>query len=215
MDGNWEYISGANSLVIDYGTSKVLYRHSYLDDAVLALKKDGAYTDKDGEIFLLANENLIPNADAVSYLENKYFQTSNFRSMKLNNGRMLVINRDDFTVGAPSDVSEDGVYLSADGKSKYLIQKGKLVSTHSKITIDTNVCIWNENGWIPRVGDKVEGANSGEFRSEIEGHNYKIQVENGRVINVIDISFQQGLYLIGALVSVVILIVIITIMAPY
>ena len=70
-DGKWEYLPEARSLLIDYGNRKRLYRHQYLDEAVLALKIDTKRSIND-EYFLLVDENIIPDCNAKSYLINKY-----------------------------------------------------------------------------------------------------------------------------------------------
>jgi hypothetical protein len=72
-DGKWEYLPEAQSLLIDYNNgSKKLYRHSFLDEAVLALKIDGRQSATSSGYFLLANEQLIPDLNPKGYLEGKY-----------------------------------------------------------------------------------------------------------------------------------------------
>ena len=69
--GKWEYFSEAQSLLIDYGDKKKLYKHQYLDEAVLALKIDGPDRG-DENYYMLANENVIHDYDALKYLERQY-----------------------------------------------------------------------------------------------------------------------------------------------
>ncbi|MCC5943098.1 MAG: hypothetical protein JJU37_16250 [Balneolaceae bacterium] len=69
--GKWEYLPEAQSLLIDYGNKKKLYRHQYLDEAVLALKIDGL--DKnDDSYYLLANENVVKDHNAKRYLISRF-----------------------------------------------------------------------------------------------------------------------------------------------
>ena len=69
-DGKWEYLPEAQSLLIDYGNRKRLYRHQYLDEAVLALKIDSKISSDD-DFYLLVDEKKVPDCNAKAYLENK------------------------------------------------------------------------------------------------------------------------------------------------
>lgn len=69
-DGSWEYLPGANAVLIEQRGQKRLYKHAYLDKAVLALVKDT--TTQHDEYYLLADENLVPDGDVVRYLTEKF-----------------------------------------------------------------------------------------------------------------------------------------------
>jgi len=72
-DGKWEYLPEAQSMLIDYGKGiKKLYRHQFMDEAVLALKIDGPRINASSDYFLLANENIIPDLNAKAFLKEKY-----------------------------------------------------------------------------------------------------------------------------------------------
>lgn len=72
-DGTWEYLPEAQSMLIDYGNGvKKLYRHQFMDDAVLALKIDGRLSTNESDYFLLANEQIVDKLDVRKYLEDKY-----------------------------------------------------------------------------------------------------------------------------------------------
>lgn len=185
-DGKWEYISGANSIVIDYGTSKILYRHSFMDEAVLALRKDGP-TQNDDEIFLLANENIIPNADAILYLKNKVYREDGLSSLTLHNGKLLIVKEritgriTEGTVSNYSDVISDGTYLSECRTKQYVISNGIVSRVFFKVPISDTVFTWSHSA-IPCVGDQVVGAVSGLFKSD----NLEILVVNGNVAKIKD-----------------------------
>ena len=69
-DGSWEYLPEANAVLIEQRGQKSLYKHAYLDEAVLALVKDTS--GQDNEYYLLADENLVPDGDVVGYLAEKF-----------------------------------------------------------------------------------------------------------------------------------------------
>lgn len=64
--GHWEYLPVMQSLLIEHGNRKRMYNQGFVDNVVMALRKDGTE-----EIFLLANQQAIPDMDAVKYLEQK------------------------------------------------------------------------------------------------------------------------------------------------
>lgn len=66
----WEHVPALQSVVVSAGGTKTLYNHGYLDDAVLALRKDG--TD---EYLLLANQAKIGDVteeNVLRYLRGRY-----------------------------------------------------------------------------------------------------------------------------------------------
>jgi hypothetical protein len=192
-DGKWEYLPGANSLIIDYGSSKVLYRHSYMDDAVLALRKDGPISgNDDSEVFLLANENEIKDANAIQYLRAKYLREEGIVQLSVNNGGFILAKPNSnnnsrnvrYELSNLSEVSQDGSYMSSSGKKRYFIENGKYIKVHEKLFVAPDVFIWASGGEIPIVGDKVEGATNGVFKHRVYNDRYKIYVENGTVAKV-------------------------------
>lgn len=64
--GHWEYLSVMQSLLIEHANRKRMYNQGFIDNAVMALKKDG--TD---ELFWLANQQILPDLNVVGYLEQK------------------------------------------------------------------------------------------------------------------------------------------------
>ena len=69
-DGSWEYLPEADAVLIEQRGQKRLYKHAYLDEAVLALKKDTS--SESTEYYVLADENRVPDGDAVGYLTGKF-----------------------------------------------------------------------------------------------------------------------------------------------
>lgn len=94
--GKWKYLTEANLIFIDRLTDKIMLKQSFFDESVMILKIDGTTED----LFILANENIIPDLDVTKYLstlnfEIKKIDNSAFHNVKLINGENLKINRDD------------------------------------------------------------------------------------------------------------------------
>lgn len=62
--GKWKYLAEANLIYIDRLTDKIFLKQSFFDDSVMILKIDGTNDD----LFILANENIIPDLDVPKYL---------------------------------------------------------------------------------------------------------------------------------------------------
>lgn len=76
-DGKWEYLPEARSLLLKHGDSKKLYKHQFLDEAVLSLMLDGKNDNEN--IYLFVNENIIYDLDPVRYLTERYFSNSELK----------------------------------------------------------------------------------------------------------------------------------------
>lgn len=96
--GKWEYLPEANLIFIDRLTDKTLLKQSFFDESLMILKIDG----KNDDMFILVNENIIPDFDIVKYLDslnsNSLISSSNinFYQKKLINGDTLSIDRENF-----------------------------------------------------------------------------------------------------------------------
>lgn len=64
--GHWEYLPALQSLLITHDGRKRMFNQGFVDNVVMALRKDGTE-----ELFLLANQQVIPDMNAVRYLEQK------------------------------------------------------------------------------------------------------------------------------------------------
>jgi hypothetical protein len=87
--GKWEYLSQANSLLIDRGVDKKLYNQGFIDQGIMVLKLDGTI---DGFI-VLANENIIPNLDIKKYLKERTIAELDLRADFLSNGELIYIKK--------------------------------------------------------------------------------------------------------------------------
>ena len=61
--GKWEYMPATNSLLIEYDGRLRIYKQGFVDPGILVLKKDDAK-----DLFVLVNENRIPDLDVERYL---------------------------------------------------------------------------------------------------------------------------------------------------
>lgn len=138
--GHWEYLSVLQSLLIEHGNRKRMYNQGFIDNAVMALKKDG--TD---ELFWLANQQILPDLNLVDYLEQKAQSISHLASnsdskkrvtIELINPRRLILIervREDSTYDTGNKVFdsltgnslEDGVY-STNFELKLEVKNGEI-----------------------------------------------------------------------------------------
>ena len=93
--GKWKYLTEANLIFIDRLKDKIMLKQSFFDESVMILKIDGTNED----LFILANENIIPDLDVSKYLSTLIFDIKNidsstFYNVKLINGDDLKIHRE-------------------------------------------------------------------------------------------------------------------------
>jgi hypothetical protein len=131
--GKWEYLSQANLIFIDRLTDKIFLKQSFFDEAVMILKTDGTNED----LFILANENIIPNLDVIAYLSSLIFDTitplnkvgsNTYYQKTLINGGVLSINRGELNNTAVGmdvllndKVVPNGDYFAPSGSNNKLI----------------------------------------------------------------------------------------------
>lgn len=212
-DGKWEYLPEAQSLLIDYGKMKKLYRHQYLDEAVLALKQDGINSDDD--YFLLANENTVPNCDAKEYLRNKYLRENNVEIKLLANSKEMELSDSENEIPFPKKAivdgneAENGEYLLADENKKIIVKDGIVADTLSKVDYLDNISVWQKSKFYPTEGDFVEGLENGKFTITDDYSTYTIYVEDSVVVNRRDHFYRYlgifALSIIGFIVFLIIL----------
>lgn len=196
--GNWEYLPEAQSLLIDYGDTQKLYRHQYLDSAVLALKIDGPLNG--GEYFLLANETIIPDANAERYLRYKYLKENNIKLLLLDDGTEIEMHQGNPEVGERKKLLKDGYKLN-DGE--YYLKNGRIklkvknenFTMLKKIQYDTDVFIWQKNKILPTIGEEVEGLEAGSliFKNPTR---YEIKIVNGKVDEITNLTAKTAMRVI-------------------
>lgn len=128
--GKWEYLTAAKSILIDRKKDKVLLNHTFFDSAVMVLKVDGTNND----LFILANETIIPDLDVKKYLQSVTYRKFNILTGRLENGKTLEIYRDSseasLQIGMKAtidgEIPEDGKYKSQTTGRFYEIRNGKV-----------------------------------------------------------------------------------------
>jgi hypothetical protein len=129
--GTWEYFPEAKSLLIDRGGDKILCNEAFVNDGVMILKIDGT----ENNFFLFANENIIPDLDAIGYLKKLRKLKLNILEKEMYDGRILEIHRsydlDSPSVGHRVSIDFEDV---ADGVYKMKSQKSFIVVRNSLIT---------------------------------------------------------------------------------
>lgn len=138
--GHWEYLPVMQSLLIEHGNRKRMYNQGFVDNVVMALRKDGTE-----EIFLLANQQAIPDMEAVKYLEQKDKSINKASSPSLSNKQieleidnphrivLVFTSNEHETIEVGNEVVEnetktpvaDGVYSTYSG-NKITIQNGRI-----------------------------------------------------------------------------------------
>ena len=164
QDGNWEYLPEVNSLIIDNGVKKRLYKHQFLDAAVLALQLDR--NNCEDELILLANENVIPDRDAASYIKRKYFEIENIKVKKLSSGIDLEVQKTE-EVGSyigqyVGDDLSDGYHYFEDSNERILVRDGVIARKEEKYQYSNEKIIWQQRVF-PSIGDIVEDVSDVKF----------------------------------------------------
>lgn len=128
--GKWEYLALAKSILIDRIKDKVLLNQSFFNGAVMVLKVDGNNND----LFILANEEMIPDLDAKKYLQSIYYRKFNIITGILENGNILEVHRGSsgtkLKIGMKATIDgeqpDDGKYKSQSTGRYYEIKNGKV-----------------------------------------------------------------------------------------
>lgn len=141
--GKWEYLSAAKSILIDRIKDKVLLNQSFFDSAVMVLKIDGS----NNQLFVLANETIIPDLDVKKYLQSLTYKKFNVITGRLENGKTLEIYRGNndsqpqiqigMKVTIDGNEPEDGKYKSQSTGRYYELRNGKVFKITQPFTYQT------------------------------------------------------------------------------
>lgn len=168
--GKWKYLAEANLIYIDRLTDKIFLKQSFFDDSVMILKIDGTKED----LFILANENIIPDLDVPKYLSSfiiniGILERTTFFNMPLINGDILNINRDELnyskvgmSVLLNNNSAPDGEYFAqgniVDKLLVYHIKDSKIKDLFWLFTYKTSkgtFKIYQKNEYSFSTGDRV------------------------------------------------------------
>tara|TARA_R110001606_G_scaffold364204_1_gene518551 strand:- start:1550 stop:2299 length:750 start_codon:yes stop_codon:yes gene_type:complete len=159
--GTWKYIDEAKSILINRGDNDIiLLNNTFFDSAVMILKYDGASNDN---LFILVNQNIIPNLDVESYLKLRLKKEFIIETVNLIDDKKLEI----FSISKNDKIGcyvlIDGVSPEncsvEDGYSKFVILNGRIEKiTYPRKVILSNgseILIDQANYYSPSVGDLV------------------------------------------------------------
>jgi hypothetical protein len=174
--GKWEYLASAKSILIDRIKDKILLNQSFFDSAVMVLKIDGS----NNELFVLANETVIPDLDVKKYLQTLTYRKFNVITGRIENGRTLEIYRGNsesqpqigMKTTIDGDEPEDGKYKSQSTGRYYEIRNGKVFRITQPVNHQTTegqkLTIEQSYGDSISVGDLVyidnELARTGKYK---------------------------------------------------
>ena len=183
--GKWEYLPEAKSLLIDRGKDTILCNEGFIDEAVMVLKMDGT----NNNFFVLANENIIPDLDAYSYLKKLRYRNLNIATRKLTNGKTLEIIRENEydapKIGNPVTIDaenvSDGIYKSEKSNRKYIVNNSIIASIIHEVTYKTKngfeIMVEQKDQYSYSKGEKV-------WTNEIQAEDGEYKVIGGRNIIV-------------------------------
>lgn len=193
ITGTWEYLSYANSLLIDRGQDKRLYNQGFIDECIMVLKLDGTMED----YHILVNQNKIPDLNYKNYLRLKTIKEKNLKQFSLVNGGMLFceectsnISFFGFDIGlrifnddlVPID---DGDYRIEHNSITLSVKKGIVKDVFKRVSNkhnDVDFTIEQINMHSVSIGDRVYISNNIQYNGEMEiSNSQKIKVEDGIV----------------------------------
>lgn len=134
--GSWEYIPALSSLLIDRTVDKLLMNHTFINESIMLLKRDGASAN---EILAFVNELQIPSLDYEKYLSNLANSTFEVRYTLPNNTlEEADANRTEFILlnsatNKTVNVFHDGVIV---GETEGLPVIGKKIYLGNEILTD-------------------------------------------------------------------------------
>ncbi|MEW5677380.1 hypothetical protein ABGT15_13800 [Flavobacterium enshiense] len=155
--GKWEYIIEANSLLIDRIEDKILLNHSFIDSAVMILKKDGT----ENNLIVLANDKIIVDLDVPKYLKELYRSKNNVSIVILKSGIELeLLNSDVVVIGCKVTIDgnniENNIFENENSIFKYIVKNSYVEKIIEKKTYNTKageLLIECERDYYPQKGD--------------------------------------------------------------
>lgn len=130
--GKWEYISYAQSLLIERNKNQILFNYEFFDSGIMILKKDGLKNSS----FIMVNPNEIPDLNVQAYLEKLWIEKNRIMLATTNSGKRIEIHVNDgqydyqtylnkkVTIGGEL-VSDCDVRLANDNK-RFIIKNGRI-----------------------------------------------------------------------------------------
>jgi hypothetical protein len=134
--GKWDYFPEAKQLLIDRITDKILCNEKFIDKGILILEHDRT----DGDIFILANINIIPDLDVLKYLKTIRYKKLRIIEVIVKGGRVIEVEpytgRNEVTIGSHTTEDgypiADGIYQLENGKVYYQLENGIIKNIFQK-----------------------------------------------------------------------------------
>lgn len=191
--GKWDYFPEAKSLLINRGPNdSILCNEAFIDQGVLVLHLDGT----DNKFYVLANENIVKDLDAIKYLKELRYQKLKIVGRPLADGRILEIQDGDDVykeigknVSIDANQIEDGRYHLSTEKKCFDIKNGKVfkVLFEKSYINPTNdeITLFQDNSWEISYGDEVymysKPVKDGLINFSLKDN---LVVRNGKVIRI-------------------------------
>jgi len=127
--GKWEYLSVANSILIDRIRDKILLNQHFIHSSIMILKLDGTSENN----LILANELIIPDYNVYDFLKTFYNEKANIKVINLKDGRSLELENNPYGIIANSlatingDKIEDCILETLENDKKYKIENSQIV----------------------------------------------------------------------------------------
>jgi hypothetical protein len=138
--GKWEYLTVANSLLIDRNKDKVLLNQEFVDEAIMIMSYDGN-ADK---FFVLANENIITDLNVERYLRNLFYSNNNVAVIQTKDNKKYEIACKSFDQEIRIDdivfynmTRVNDVEFTSKNDVKYYVRDGKVFKKSEKKNIKT------------------------------------------------------------------------------
>lgn len=190
--GKWDYFPEAKSLLIDRITDKILCNEAFIDEGVLILKLDGT----NNKLFVLANQNIIPDLNVLEYLNNHRQIKLNFVFLKLTDGNRLEVEKMEYgpckigdRVFINQEQVEDGNFQEYDEKRIFEVKNSKIFNIIYVKTYETpegiEVTIHQKIYWDISKGDTVY-INSKIIENQLLKlkNGEKILIQEGKIVSV-------------------------------
>jgi hypothetical protein len=200
--GKWEYLSHANSLLIDRGVDKKLYNQGFIDQSVMVLKLDGTTED----FILLVNENLIPDLDLRGYLNKLIAEKNNLIQVTDDNDRTVFVQKLGLTesdmvlidakvysnsLGSP----EDGVYRAKNQDISFMVKGAVVIQIYYdekyNLPEGRSFSIQQQKSNYFKIGDKITHSTWKLEEEEVFTiENQQIIVRNSEIVS----CFRKNLF---------------------
>lgn len=216
--GSWELLPHGK-LLIDRCADKLLLENMFIDDALMILKKSGS----EDESFVLINEKVIPDLNAIAYLKNKETIQEISDAQNKNLIKLLssgIITGSYFIKGEKVKSWDGnivtGTFRSTDKENEMyvVVKNGRVSSTHFHIeyTFENNKIVIRQSlSYKLEAGDKIidgfrneKGLQKLSIKNLKDDNSYLIKIDNeGVITSAFDLSIYDYVKIIISVLVVI------------